>query len=118
MFASLKQAGFEVSQTAQSIADLTNDEVLRICVQLLERFKIGAADITKLKTLINNNQKYQATTLINQALTKHVGTQFELNDLMNTNINNVRRILMLLMSKLSMLDQDNKAVGQQYLSTE
>jgi hypothetical protein len=37
---------------------------------------------------------------------------------MNTNVNNVRKILMLLMSKLSMLDGDSKGLDQNYLSTE
>jgi hypothetical protein len=114
LFASLKQTGFTVPETATSVADLNNDDVLSICTQLLEMFGV---DTTGIKQL-GRNQKFRIATKINQELTKHVGTQFELNDLMNTNINNVRKILMLLMSKLSMLDHDNKAVDQQYLSNE
>jgi len=114
LFASLKQTGFVVPETAASVADLTNDDVLSICVQLLDMFGVDTSSIKQL----GRNQKFRMATKINRELTKHVGTQFELNDLMNTNINNVRKILMLLMSKLSMLDRDNKALDQQYLSNE
>lgn len=96
------------------MADFTNDDVLSICIQLLDMFGV---DTTGIKQL-GRNQKFRIATKINQELTKNVGTQFELNDLMNTNINSVRKIMMLLLSKLSMLDQDSKAVDQQYLSTE
>lgn len=94
------------------MADLNNDDVLSVCIQLLDMFGV---DTTSIKQL-GRTQKFRIATKINQELTKHVGTQFELNDLMNTNINNVRKILMLLLSKLSMLDRDNKAIDQQYVS--
>lgn len=87
---------------------------MSICIQLLEMFNVDMAQVKEL----GKSQKFRVATKVNQLLTKHIGTQFELNDLMNSNINSVRKVLMSLLSKLSLLESENKTQEAQYLSPE
>jgi hypothetical protein len=72
LFASLKQVGFNIDERVQSVADINNDDLLSICIQLLDMFKVDTISIKQL----GKTQKFRVATRINQELTKHVGTQF------------------------------------------
>lgn len=69
--------------------------------------QLAGADVTSINEL-NKAQKFRLATKLNQELTRTFNTQFELNDLMSSNINVVRKILISLMSKMSMIELDSK----------